>query len=97
MSHDHGYRFDYLWALDENRNLYKLHLCASRKFWDDLFLEIGNDLLDMQVTGWVSWRDASGFRRSAWNENRKLAQADIVILYWFNFIIAEQKGRYKTL
>lgn len=81
LIHDHGYRFNYLWALDENRNLCKMYEGAGREFWDDLFLEIGNDLLDMQVTGWVSWAMLRSFGWLAWERNRELAQADIVIYY----------------
>lgn len=79
--HDHGYRYDYLWAFDKDRNLYKLHLGAGRKFWDDLFLDVGNDLLDMQVTGYLSWAALRSLGWIAWNKNRKLADADIVIYY----------------
>ena len=79
--HDHGYRFDYLWAFDENRGLHKLYKNSGRKFWDDKFLEIGNDLLDMQVTGKISWLMLRWFGGRAWRENRKLNQADILITY----------------
>lgn len=81
LIHDFGYRYDYLWAFDENRQLYKLYLHAGRKFWDDMFLDVGNDLLDMQVTGYLSWGALRSFGWIAWDKNRKLNSEDICILY----------------
>ena len=81
LIHDFGYRHDYLWAFDENRQLYKLHLNAGREFWDGLFLDVGMDLLDMQVTGYLSWLALRAFGWFAWNKNRKLNCEDIVISY----------------
>ncbi len=81
LIHDFGYRYDYLWAFDENRQLYKLYLHAGRKFWDDMFLDVGNDLLDMQVTGYLSWGALRSFGWIAWDKNRKLSSEDICILY----------------
>lgn len=79
--HDYGYRFDYLWAYDNDRQLYKLYGGRGRKFWDDLFLAIGRDVVDLQVTGYLSYGMLRLLGWIAWNKNRKLNQADIIIYY----------------
>lgn len=81
LIHDFGYRYDYLWAFNEKRQLYKLHLGGCREFWDQLFLDIGNDLYDLQVTGYLSWLMLRIFGWLAWKKNRELNDPDIIISY----------------
>lgn len=81
LVHDYGYRHDYLWAFDKNRVMYKLHLGAGRLFWDDMFLKIGLDLYDMQVTGYLSYAMLRLFGWIAWNKNRDCQHPDIIIDY----------------
>lgn len=81
LVHDFGYRYDYLWAFDEERKLVKLYEGGGRKFWDSLFQEIGRDLVGMHVTGKLSYWALRCFGNSAWKENRKLNESDIVVSY----------------
>lgn len=76
--HDHGYRFNYLWAIGPDGCLYKYHIDCGRAFWDDLFLEIGFCLTDLKITGYISYWMLRLLGRFAWNKNRILNQPDMV-------------------
>jgi hypothetical protein len=68
--HDYGYRYDYVWAINNENVLYKYHEKQGREFWDKLFLEIGLYVNEMQVTGYLSWLMLRLFGGKAWEENR---------------------------
>lgn len=75
--HDYGYRYNYLWAIDHKGNRYKYNLNKGRAFWDQTFLDIGNHINDMQVTGYLSWLMLRIFGWIAWNENRNIHSQEL--------------------
>ena len=76
--HDYGYRYDYVWAINKKGHLYKYHERQGRKFWDKTFLDIGNHVNDMQITGYLSWLMLRLFGLIAWNDNRKLNASELL-------------------
>jgi hypothetical protein len=79
LVHDFGYRYNYLWALPEGSTRpYKYMLGAGKKFYDNLFKEVGQDVNGMMITGWVSWVMLKLFGQRAWEANRELNDFDII-------------------
>lgn len=76
--HDYGYRYDYVWAINNENVLYKYHEKQGRKFWDKIFLEVGLYVNDMQVTGHLSWIMLRLFGWKAWNKNRERNASELL-------------------
>ena len=77
LIHDFAYRYDYLWALDEEGKVYQYQKNAGRYYWDSMFRYLGLSLNGMHglnrfarmvlfTFGWISWK-----------KNRKLKAVEI--------------------
>jgi len=75
--HDFAYRFDYLWAMNDDGVLYKWNEGAGKAYWDKQFLEIDLKVNGLRLTGYLSWLGVFLGGKPSWNENRKLNQKDI--------------------
>lgn len=77
LVHDFGYRYDYLWSINHNGKFYKIQVGAGKKYFDDLFMQIGRDVNELVLTGYLAWLSLKAFGGIAWRSNRKLNAPDI--------------------
>ena len=65
--HDFGYRYNYVWVRTEDGGVEKWPANPDRKFWDDLFFDVGNRVngaviinllatIALTLGGWLAWR-----------------------------------------
>lgn len=71
LVHDFAYRYGYLWACDEEGNVYKYQEGSSRYFWDSTFKALGLELNEMYVLNTFSHLILFTFGWISWKENRK--------------------------
>lgn len=77
LIHDFGYRYDYLWALDEDGALYKYGKGKGQHFWDLLFRDVGEAVNGMKVIDRISCFTLTVAGRMAWRSNRKRNEPEI--------------------
>lgn len=77
LIHDFAYRYDYLWAIDENGNFFKFEEQAGRKYWDKLFMEVGLDVNGMKIIDRIAWFALLLGGKAAWNNNRKRNESEV--------------------
>lgn len=77
--HDFGYRYTYLWAIDERGMLFKYGHHQGKEFWDRIFLEVGNAVNHMPKINNTAHFLLSTFGEKAWNENRTRNEPDLLI------------------
>lgn len=71
LVHDFGYRYDYLWAVNEDGELYKYKEKAGRLYWDRVFREVGVAVNGMAVIDAAAWLMLILFGFGPWRKNRK--------------------------
>jgi len=71
LIHDYGYRHDQLLQRDTNGQLIPYGEGKGRKFWDKLFLEVGNEVNGIPLLNWVAWLAVALLGYLAWRSNRK--------------------------
>jgi len=71
LIHDFAYRYNYIWTRDSNGNYLKFGKAAGRRYWDNMFKEIGDDVNGMKVLDWTARLALKLGGGSAWKANRK--------------------------
>jgi hypothetical protein len=77
LIHDFGYRYDYIWAYDDNGNVYKKHIGAGQEFWDTLFYHVSNQINGIKEINYMAKLALSLFGGAAWKKNRNSDDDDI--------------------
>ena len=77
LVHDFAYRYDYLWAVDENGEFYQYKKDSGRSHWDSLFRCLGVSLNGMRGLNRFARIVLFIFGRYSWNDNRKSQALEI--------------------
>jgi hypothetical protein len=79
LIHDFGYRYDYLWVADEGSEsgYSKCFDEKGRKFWDEMFLRVGQEVNGITVINFLAWLALFLLGFFAWNSNRNNNDDDI--------------------
>ena len=77
LIHDYGYRYDYLWAVDDKGQFYKYEEGAGRRTWDKIFYQVGEEVNGMSLLDGMAWGSLGLAGWMAWNSNRKLNAREI--------------------
>lgn len=77
LVHDFGYRYDYLWSINVNGRFHKIKEGSGKSYFDSLFVEVGRDVNELNITAYLSWLMLIFFGSKAWNENRRRNASDI--------------------
>ncbi len=70
LVHDFGYRYQYLWAIDNDGEYYKYKVGSKKPVWDQIFKEVGKDVNGMKVIDFIAWIALVIGGESAWRLNR---------------------------
>ncbi len=89
LIHDFGYRYDYIWALDETDVAYRYQTQAGKTYWDTVFSEVGLQVNGMPIFNWMAWITLVTMGRWAWESNRKRNEPEV---YPEKFIPIAQKA-----
>jgi len=77
LVHDFAYRYDYLWAVDENGELYQYQKDSGRSYWDGLFRSLGLSLNGMKGLNAFARIILYLFGRYSWKKHRKYTSKEI--------------------
>ena len=77
LIHDFAYRYDYLWARDQNEGLYKYGENRGQKYWDGVFRDVGIQVNGLTIIDTLAWLTLYAFGRFAWRGNRKLNEPEL--------------------
>jgi hypothetical protein len=77
--HDFGYKYNYLWAIHENGNVYKYGYNQDRWFWDELFLKIANQTNHSPKFNAFAASFLPVFGRTSWDEYRNNPQPEVQV------------------
>lgn len=77
LVHDFAYRYDYLWALDEEGKLYQYKKDAGRYHWDSMFRQLGLSLNGMKGLNRFARIVLFIFGGISWKKNRKYQAVEI--------------------
>lgn len=79
LIHDFAYRYNYLWAVDENGMLFKYDVGIGKEFWDELFKTVGNEVNKIPYINEIAYLSLKWFGGKAWKENRERNESDIIV------------------
>ncbi|PHR56670.1 MAG: hypothetical protein COA44_07400 [Arcobacter sp.] len=71
MVHDFAYRYDYLWAIDEDDGFYQYKKDSGRYHWDSMFRYLGLSLNGMKGLNRFARIVLFVFGGFSWKKNRK--------------------------
>jgi Protein of unknown function (DUF1353) len=77
LIHDFAYRFDYVWVLNSQGQVYKEHEGAGQEYWDQVFYRVGREVNGMEVLNFLAWFSLALMGRIAWNSNRERNEDDV--------------------
>ena len=77
LVHDFAYRYDYLWAVDENGELYQYQKDSGRAHWDNLFRCLGLSLNGMRGLNAFARIVLYVFGKSSWKRHRSVISEEI--------------------
>ena len=78
LIHDFAYRYDYLWAINQDGEAYKLQQGAGQTYWDKLFKQVGYEVNGMPIIDGLAWFALMLGGKSAWKKNRARNAAQIM-------------------
>ena len=78
LIHDFGYRYDYIWVIEDDGLICKQDQAMGQDYWDEVFYSVGEQVNGMKAINWMAWLALSAFGGMAWDANRARAEEDIV-------------------
>ena len=77
LIHDFAYRYDYLWAINQDGEAYKLQQGVGQTYWDKLFKQVGFEVNGMRILDSLAWLALMLGGKAAWKKNRARNEAEI--------------------
>ena len=77
LVHDFAYRYDYLWAIDEDGKVYQYQKGSGRAYWDSLFRCLGLSLNGMKGLNAFARVVLYVFGRYSWTRHRRVISEEI--------------------
>jgi len=70
LVHDYAYRYDQLWIINQNGEVVAWNKGAGKKFWDNVFKEVGSQENNFKIIDVIAWV-ALSFGGRSWKSNRR--------------------------
>ena len=71
LIHDYGYKYNQLWEKNKAGNIIPYKEDAGKKYWDDLFKEIGKEVNGFSIIDTIAWLGVKLGGYFAWKKHRK--------------------------